>query len=247
MVEGSAVRTCGSDGCGARALREYAGFWMCDPHRTGLITELWRGRPFPERASCGVRVEERVSYVDRVVYVDREIPVPVASPAPTSSLVYYATWDDGPVKVGTTANPRSRFKNHRREHAGFVVLAAEPGSYVEESVAHKALKPYALARETFEDRPEVQAHMDRVRSEHPQWRSIVDGVADARSGRMRKRLASVSGLYCIPVDPEPTVLPVQVSVLPTVDVSPKSFPGGAYGPDCPCGSGDKAYRCLDCL
>lgn len=94
-----------------------------------------------------------------------------------TAIVYYLTTDGGAtVKVGTTTNPRSRFGSLLQGATGrFEVLAAQPGSYKEESQVHQKLARYGAGRrEYFKLAPAVIAHIYNVQQSWPNWREMVE-------------------------------------------------------------------------
>jgi hypothetical protein len=80
------------------------------------------------------------------------------------------------VKIGTTIDPSTRFKDLRPNE----VLAHEPGGEILEHQRHGQFKPLRARGEYFHPGPALQEHILRLRAQHgtPPWAGYV--VPDGR-------------------------------------------------------------------
>lgn len=106
------------------------------------------------------------------------------------SVVYYISFDEGAtVKIGTTTDPRSRFRELGKPRGACPrVIAAEPGGRELELKRHGQFDRLRQGRtEFFQNAPHLIAHMHGLIATRPGWRAeLVDGLSDWRQNRRRR-------------------------------------------------------------
>lgn len=89
----------------------------------------------------------------------------------SGAIVYYIRRSDL-IKIGTTVDPRGRFKDLVPDE----ILAIEPGGRKEEDERHKQFRLLRVRGEYFRDTPELRQHIQQVRSLHgapdPSWTTL---------------------------------------------------------------------------
>jgi hypothetical protein len=79
----------------------------------------------------------------------------------TCSIVYYIRRSNL-IKIGTTASPHARFNELMPDE----ILAAEPGTYLEEKLRHRQFRHLRQQGEYFRDAPELRDHIRGVLELH---------------------------------------------------------------------------------
>lgn len=136
---------CASPGCPGDVVITAYGIGLCDSHRRKL------------RGALGQLPQAR--------FTDPGKPW----------FVYYIAWPHLPglVKIGATADLTGRLWSHKRDGHLPQVLAVEPGYGELETERHAQFEDLRTERlpELFRRAPELEAHIDRLATEHAGWRS----------------------------------------------------------------------------
>lgn len=99
-------------------------------------------------------------------------------PPPRVDVVYYLGFEDR-VKIGTTANPRRRFRSIRHER----LLALERGDRALEQRRHREFAAERSWREWFELSDRLRAHVDVLAGGVDPWDRWARWVAEATAVR----------------------------------------------------------------
>ena len=117
---------------------------------------------------------------------DADPGIAAAQEAPAGSIVYYIR-RAGLIKIGTTADPHSRFKDLLPDE----ILAFEPGDRVQETARHRQFWHLHESGEYFADAPDLREHISRTLSAYgppdPAWPTVA-ALYEGAPGRTRRRM-----------------------------------------------------------
>jgi hypothetical protein len=110
--------------------------------------------------------------------IELELFSPPETLAASGSIVYYLR-RGSLIKIGTTADPHSRFRDLLPDE----ILAFEPGARPEESARHRQFWHLRESGEYFSDAPDLREHIDRTRLAYgapdPSWPTVASLYEDA--------------------------------------------------------------------
>jgi hypothetical protein len=105
--------------------------------------------------------------------------------ASSGSIVYYIRRADL-IKIGTTADPHSRFGDLLPDE----ILAYEPGARPEESMRHRQFWHLRETGEYFSDAPDLREHIGRIRAAYGKpvssWPTFASRYEDAPRRAVRR-------------------------------------------------------------
>lgn len=119
--------------------------------------------------------------------IELELPSMPETLAASGSIVYYIRRSDL-IKIGTTADPHSRFRDLLPDE----ILAFEPGARPEEVMRHRQFWHLHERGEYFCDAPDLRKHIDRTRSAYgepvPSWPTVASLYGDRAPRRAVRHL-----------------------------------------------------------
>lgn len=117
---------------------------------------------------------------------DLQLSSPPETLAASGSIVYYLR-RGSLIKIGTTADPHSRFRDLLPDE----ILAYEPGGRPEETARHRQFWHLHERGEYFSDAPDLRGHIARTRSAYgepdPSWPTVAS-LYEAAPRRAARRL-----------------------------------------------------------